>query len=67
MLADVPGAQHNPRPVVVIRPGNGPNDVFVVGISSLIGNPPPPYHVLLPYHPQGHPRTGLTQALRGEV
>lgn len=63
-LADVPGAQHNPRPVVVIRPpsGNGPNDaVFVAGISSLAGNPPPPYHVLLPYHPQGHPRTGLTK------
>lgn len=64
MLADVPGAQHNPRPVVVVRPpsGNGPNNlVFVAGISSQVYNPPPAHHVLLPYHPQGHPRTGLTK------
>ena len=64
VLANVPGAQHNPRPVVVVRPpsGSDPKDAaFVTGISSSVANPPPAQHVLLPYHPKGHPRTGLTK------
>jgi mRNA-degrading endonuclease toxin of MazEF toxin-antitoxin module len=64
VLADVPGAQHNPRPVVIIKPpsGSDPKDtVFVTGISSIVDNPPSAHHVLLPYHPKGHPRTGLSK------
>lgn len=64
VLADVPGAQHNPRPVVVVRPpaGNDPNDIlFVTGISSQIDDPLPAHHILLPFHPRGHPRTGLAK------
>lgn len=64
VLAEVPSAEHNPRPVVIIRApsGNDPKEIaFVTGISSAVDTPPPAHHVLLPYHPKGHPRTGLTK------
>ncbi len=52
------------RPAVILRSAdkvtfNGPFDV--VAITSRLADPLPDDHVLLPWHPRGHPRTGLNR------
>jgi mRNA-degrading endonuclease toxin of MazEF toxin-antitoxin module len=52
------------RPAVVITPSqqvtaSGP--IHVVAITSRLTQPLPSDHVLLPWHAQGHPRTGLNR------
>ncbi len=63
VLANIPENEHNPRPVIIIKPPGGESGtelLFVTGISSSqVGKNLPPHHVLLPWHANGHPRTGL--------
>jgi mRNA-degrading endonuclease toxin of MazEF toxin-antitoxin module len=52
------------RPVVIVTPDDrlttsGPLEV--VAITSRLPQPLPADHVLLPWHAQGHPRTGLNR------
>jgi mRNA-degrading endonuclease toxin of MazEF toxin-antitoxin module len=60
-LADANGIRKL-RPAVILTPTEritpgGPLDV--VAITSRLSNPLPDDHVVLPWHPQGHPRTHL--------
>jgi mRNA-degrading endonuclease toxin of MazEF toxin-antitoxin module len=45
-------------PTARLTPGAA---IDVVAITSRLGNPLPEDHVLLPWHAQGHPRTGLNR------
>ncbi|MBI1831384.1 MAG: type II toxin-antitoxin system PemK/MazF family toxin [Planctomycetes bacterium] len=62
-IADANGIR-KARPAVVVTatdqivPGG---DLEVVAITSRIPDPLPGDHVLLPWHGQGHPRTGLNR------
>ncbi len=52
------------RPAVIVTPSDrispgGP--LVVVAVSSRVPEPLPADHVLLPWHSQGHPRTGLNR------
>jgi hypothetical protein len=52
------------RPAVVVTPSDrlqesGPFEV--VAVTSQVPQPLPDDHVLLPWHSQGHPRTGLNR------
>jgi hypothetical protein len=52
------------RPAVIVTPTErlipgGPFDV--VAVTSRLTDPLPDNHVLLPWHPRGHPRTGLNR------
>ena len=52
------------RPGVIVTPtdritSTGPLDV--VAITSRLAAPLPEDHILLPWHPQGHPRAGLNR------
>ena len=52
------------RPAVIVTPtdqltSTGPFDA--VAITSRLDKPLPEDHVLLPWHPKGHPRTGLNR------
>src|SRR6266498_5490505 len=52
------------RPAVIVAPAarltsGGPFDV--VAITSRLTDPLPDDHILLPWHPRGHPRTGLNR------
>jgi mRNA-degrading endonuclease toxin of MazEF toxin-antitoxin module len=52
------------RPAVVVTPDEritASGSVEVVGITSRLAVPLPNDHVLLPWHSQGHPRTGLNR------
>jgi mRNA-degrading endonuclease toxin of MazEF toxin-antitoxin module len=62
-LADANG-DRKVRPAVVVTPTDritpsGPLDV--VAITSRLSQPLPDDHVLLPWDPRGHPRTGLNR------
>ena len=62
-LADAHGVRKL-RPAVVVTPTHrisaaGPLEV--VAVTSRIPQPLPGDHVLLPWHPRGHPRTGLNR------
>ena len=62
-IADANGIR-KARPVVVITPDDeiipmGPLEV--VAITSWLPDPLPDDHVLLPWHAQRHPRTGLNR------
>ncbi len=64
LLVNVPGAEHNPRWVVVVSPQDrlGPSGkFFAAGISTDYPNPPLPHQVELPSRPGRHPVTGLTK------
>ncbi len=53
-----------PRPAIIITPTDriSPSGTLeVVAITSRLAQPLPEDHVLLPWHPRGHPRTGLTR------
>ena len=52
------------RPAVIVTPTDqltptGPFDA--VAVTSRLDDPLPEDHVLLPWHPRGHPRTGLNR------
>jgi mRNA-degrading endonuclease toxin of MazEF toxin-antitoxin module len=52
------------RPAVIVTPTKdlpaaGPIDI--VAVTSRLTEPLPDDHVLLPWHPRGHPRTGLNR------
>src|SRR5690242_5073743 len=50
------------RPAVIVTPTDRITDdalVDIVAITSTLPDPIPADHVLLPWHAQGHPRTGL--------
>jgi len=52
------------RPGVIVTPAHGitPTGPFdVVAVTSRLTDPLPEDHVLLPWHPRGHPRTGLNR------
>jgi hypothetical protein len=62
-LADANGIR-NMRPAVVLTPTQritASGVLEVVAITSRLPQPLPGDHVLLPWHPRGHPRTGLKQ------
>lgn len=52
------------RPLVIVTPDDRlttPEPLEVVAITSRLPQPLPADHVLLPWHAQGHPRTGLNR------
>ena len=52
------------RPVVIVTPDDQIAEsglLEVVAITSRVPDPLPEDHVLLPWHAQGHPRTGLNR------
>jgi hypothetical protein len=62
-IADANGVRKL-RPAVILRSADqatfaGPFDV--VAVTSRLADPLPADHVLLPWHPRGHPRTGLNR------
>ncbi len=62
-VADANGIR-KPRPAIIVTPNHriSPSATLeVVAISSRLPQPLPDDHVLLPWHPRGHPRTGLTR------
>ena len=61
-VLDPSGHGSKVRPVVVVSDPSV-DDGLVIGVcvSSRIESPCPPHHVILPYHPQGHVRTGLVR------
>jgi mRNA-degrading endonuclease toxin of MazEF toxin-antitoxin module len=62
-IADANGI-YKARPAVVITPDEKitPDGLFeVVAVTSALTDPLPDDHVLLPWHAQGHPRTGLNR------
>jgi mRNA-degrading endonuclease toxin of MazEF toxin-antitoxin module len=63
-LLDPRGNTPKNRPCVLLSPperieAGGPLDV--VAMTTLLPDPLPFDHVLLPWHQQGHPRTGLNK------
>jgi mRNA interferase MazF len=62
-IAD-PNGIRKMRPAVIVTPTDRltPTAPFdAVAISSRLNDPLPDDHVLLPWHAQGHPRTGLNR------
>ena len=62
-IADANGIAKS-RPAVIITPDDQitPGGTFqVVAVTSTLADPLPADHVLLPWHAQGHPRTGLNR------
>lgn len=62
-MADANGIR-KARPVVVVTPDDRiaqPGEVDVVAITSRLSDPLPGDYVQLPWHAQGHPRTGLNR------
>ena len=62
-LADANGVRKL-RPAVVVTPDQGitpTGPLEVVAVTSRLPQPLPADHVLLPWHVQGHPRTGLNR------
>jgi mRNA-degrading endonuclease toxin of MazEF toxin-antitoxin module len=62
-IADANGIPKR-RPVVIVTPSDritpaAPLDV--IAVTSRVPEPLPHNHVLLPWHTQGHPRTGLNR------
>jgi mRNA-degrading endonuclease toxin of MazEF toxin-antitoxin module len=63
-LLDPQGRNPKRRPAVVVSPDEDiheEGDVWVVAISSQLGESPAEVQVELPWHNQGHPRTGLKE------
>ena len=62
-MTDASGIRKS-RPAVVMTPSDRialQGQMEVVAITSRVPQPLPPDHVLLPWHPRGHPRTGLNR------
>jgi mRNA-degrading endonuclease toxin of MazEF toxin-antitoxin module len=63
-LLDPQGRNPKDRPCVVISPASEPGEglpIKVVAITTLIPDPMPDDHVLIPYQRPRHPRTGLNR------
>jgi mRNA-degrading endonuclease toxin of MazEF toxin-antitoxin module len=61
-MFDPNGANPKDRPAVIISRADEINRdgfLFVIAISTLLPGPVPSNHVKLPWHPKGHPKTGL--------
>jgi mRNA interferase MazF len=59
-----PSGTRKLRPAIVVTPSERISDtspLHVVAVTSRLSEPLPGDHVLLPWHPQGHPRTGLNR------
>ena len=62
-MADVNGIT-KVRPAVIVTASDNihpDHPLEVVAITSRLQQPLPDDHILLPWHPQGHPRTGLNR------
>jgi hypothetical protein len=64
--ADIPDANgaRKLRPAVIVAVPDSPTPeepFFVVAVTSRLPAPLPDDHVLLPWHREGHPRTGLNR------
>src|ERR1043166_3560654 len=62
-MADANGIR-KVRPAVILTPTDQiqpSSTLAVVAITSQVPQPPPGDYVLLPWHPRGHPRTGLNR------
>lgn len=62
-IADARGYRKK-RPAVIITPSEQiglSSSLDVVAVTSRLPETLPPDHVLLPWHSQGHPRTGLNR------
>jgi mRNA-degrading endonuclease toxin of MazEF toxin-antitoxin module len=62
-IADVNGIRKR-RPAVIVTPNDRitPTALLdVIAVTRRLSEPLPPDHVLLPWHAQGHPRTGLNR------
>jgi mRNA-degrading endonuclease toxin of MazEF toxin-antitoxin module len=62
-IAD-PNGHSKLRPAVVVTPTNRIERAAMldlVAVTSRLADPLPSDHVLLPWHAQGHPRTGLNR------
>jgi mRNA interferase MazF len=62
-IAD-PNGHRKLRPAVIVTPTNQlalSRPIDVVAVTSRLKDPLPDDHVLLPWHAQGHPRTGLNR------
>lgn len=64
--ADVadPNGHRKPRPAVIVTPTEKivpARPIDVVAVTSRLEDPLPADHVALPWHAQGHPRTGLNR------
>jgi len=60
-IADANGMRKT-RPAIIVTPDESIRAsglIEVAGITSRLADPLPDDHVLLPWHAQGHPRTGL--------
>jgi mRNA-degrading endonuclease toxin of MazEF toxin-antitoxin module len=63
-LLDPQGRNPTCRPAVIVTPDADIRDdgeVWVVAISTQLQEAPADVQVELPWHPRGHPRTGLRQ------
>jgi hypothetical protein len=52
------------RPAIIVTPNDRitpSGSLEVVAVTSFLPDPLPDDHVLLPWHAQGHPRTGLNR------
>ena len=49
------------RPAIIVSPSDDADTLTVVAVTSRVPDVLPDDHVLLPWHPQGHPRTGLNR------
>ena len=49
------------RPAIIVSSTDDAGVLTVVAVTSRVPNSLPDDHVLLPWHPQGHPRTGLNR------
>ena len=62
-IADARGYRKK-RPAVIVTPSERiglSSSLEVVAVTSRLPETLPPDHVLLPWHSQGHPRTGLNR------
>lgn len=59
-IADANGVRKL-RPAVVLQHDLQDLSLLVVAVSSFLPQPLPSDHVLLPWHPQRHPKTGLNR------
>ena len=49
------------RPAIIVASTDDAGTLTVVAVTSRVPDSLPDDHVLLPWHPQGHPRTGLNR------
>src|SRR6266446_4026551 len=62
-IADANGIRKT-RPAIIVTPDesiSASGSIEVAAITSRLADPLPDDHVLLPWHAQGHPRTGLNR------